>query len=520
MTFAVVFAVIIVVLSFFVYLKKNKYDGKDEFLQQEYVAPKSIRISHKENVSEKTKFEGCIDASGLFPIELLVLLHAPEYYVNEKNYPSFWSYKYNLGNVSVVLEKLVQKGFLKKETNLELNLSDLKISDLKLVLKNRSLPVSGKKEEIIRRVLQNVSLDDLDKSLTKQRYLRTEKGETSLKNAPYVAYFDKHSFGVSLSEISSFVHKKPLANFKDGFLEFLENDVKKHERKGDYGLCRNAKWSLMEFYKTENRLAEAYSVLLEIIFIDINDFLGNGFEKDSLQINIEYFFMRDSAMTIPHAAFELMDFFQSSLNISDEQLRQDMANLWFSFKIPYHVLSVGDCIEIYFSQKKDKLSKIKEIYSVRKFQNLVEENGTKSLVIGQLERGYKNLRVAQTASDSKDYLRSRLSFMKSVESFKQINAVVELEKVTEMYKKFVMTDPVFKDLAAVLVGKIKKNPGILQSDITSQMEPGDWGSLYDCDRPVAKEDVYYALYFADEFGIIVRKKKGRTYELFVKEHEK
>ncbi|MCQ2105469.1 MAG: SAP domain-containing protein [Fibrobacter sp.] len=167
MTFAVVFAVIIVVLSFFVYLKKNKYDGKDEFLQQEYVAPKSIRISHKENVSEKTKFEGCIDASGLFPIELLVLLHAPEYYVNEKNYPSFWSYKYNLGNVSVVLEKLVQKGFLKKETNLELNLSDLKISDLKLVLKNRSLPVSGKKEEIIRRVLQNVSLDDLDKSLTK-----------------------------------------------------------------------------------------------------------------------------------------------------------------------------------------------------------------------------------------------------------------------------------------------------------------------------------------------------------------
>ncbi|MCQ2105468.1 MAG: hypothetical protein MJZ26_06720 [Fibrobacter sp.] len=311
-----------------------------------------------------------------------------------------------------------------------------------------------------------------------------------------------------------------MANFKDGFLEFLENDVKKHERKGDYGLCRNAKWSLMEFYKTENRLAEAYSVLLEIIFIDINDFLGNGFEKDSLQINIEYFFMRDSAMAIPHAAFELMDFFQSSLNISDEQLRQDMANLWFSFKIPYHVLSVGDCIEIYFSQKKDELSKIKEIYSVRKFQNLVEENGTKSLVIGQLERGYKNLRVAQTASDSKDYLRSRLSFMKSVESFKQINAVVELEKVTEMYKKFVMTDPVFKDLAVVLVEKIKKNPGILQSDITSQMEPGDWGSLYDCDRPVAKEDVYYALYFADEFGIIARKKKGRTYELFVKEHEK
>lgn len=513
MVLIVVFAVIFIVLFCFMFLKKNKHD-EDDFFKQECVVSKNTPVANKVLNSKKSEFEGCVDSSGLYPVELLVLQYAPRYYANEKEYPSFWNYKYGLENVDAVLEKLVQKGFLKKELNLELNLNDLKIPDLKIVLKNNSLPVSGKKEEIVKRIVENISLDKLDKSLTKKRYLRTEKGEISLKNAPYITYFDKHSFGISLFELSTFVNKNPLADFKDGFLEIFDKDIKNHEKNGDYGLCRNAKWSLMEFYKAENRLMEAYFVLLEIIFIDINDFLGNGFTKDLLQIKIEYFFSDEPVMTIPPAAFELMNYFQSSLNISEEQLRQDMANRWIDFKIPYHVLSVNDCMEIYFSEKDDDLSKIKKIYSVRKPQNLMEKNGESSLIMGRLECGYKSLCIAQEASNSKDYLRARVSFMKSVESFKQIDAFFELEKAMALYKNFVKIDPIFKALVDVLLEVIWQNPGILQSDITGQLESKDWSALYGYNRPIVKDDVYYALYFADEFGLIMRKKKGRTYELF------
>ncbi len=34
-------------------------------------------------------------------------------------------------------------------------------------------------------------------------------------------------------------------------------------------------------------------------------------------------------------------------------------------------------------------------------------------------------------------------------------------------------------------------------------------------RPVLKDDIYYALYFADKFGHIIRVKKGRSYQLYL-----
>ncbi|MCQ2098371.1 MAG: SAP domain-containing protein [Fibrobacter sp.] len=514
MLLAIAFALIFLALLVFVFLKKNKREDDSEFIPQQHVVPKSTPVENKAP-SPRKSFEGSVDKYGLYPIELLVLLHAPNYYVDERNFPSFWRYKYEIENVIALLENLVQRGFLKKEMDLKANLGDLNVPDLKCILKNNSLPVSGKKEEIVKRILENIPKDSLDNSLTKKRYLRTEKGDASLQDAPYVAYLDTHSLNVSLFELSDFMSRKPSVNFKEGILELLKKDIKKHQRNSDYGMYRNAQWAMMEFYKAENRLADAYFTLLEIIFIDINDFLGNGFSKDLLQMNIEMFFKDEPVVTIPPAAFELMDYFQSSLNVSDQQLRLDMMNRWFDVKIPYHVLSVGDCIEIYFSEKNDDLSKIKEIFSIRKSQNLMDEKGVMSLVMGRLESGYRNLYTAQELSDSRDYLRARTNFMKSVESFKQAGATIELEKTIDLYKRFVKKDPIFKGLTNVLLNVINQNPGILQSDIAGRIESEDWSAQYDYNRPIIKDDVYYVLYFADEFGLISRKKKGRTYELYV-----
>lgn len=45
----------------------------------------------------------------------------------------------------------------------------------------------------------------------------------------------------------------------------------------------------------------------------------------------------------------------------------------------------------------------------------------------------------------------------------------------------------------------------------------EWPSLYGYDRPVVKEDIYYALCFAEKLGKIRRIKKGRSYELYIVE---
>lgn len=89
----------------------------------------------------------------------------------------------------------------------------------------------------------------------------------------------------------------------------------------------------------------------------------------------------------------------------------------------------------------------------------------------------------------------------------------ELEKATKEYEAFVRRDPIFEKLISILLPIIQAKPGILQSDIAKRAESMDWPTLYSYNRPVAREDIYYALYFADKFGRITRTKKGRSYEL-------
>jgi hypothetical protein len=137
--------------------------------------------------------------------------------------------------------------------------------------------------------------------------------------------------------------------------------------------------------------------------------------------------------------------------------------------------------------------------------------------MGRFDDAEYHLACARSAEKGGDYLGARMGYLKCVESLKQAGAITELEDAMGEYEDFVRRDPIFKKLIAVLIEGIKENPGILQSEITGRAEVMDWSRLYNYDRPIAKDDVYYALYFGDKFGYITRNRKGRSYELRVKE---
>lgn len=129
------------------------------------------------------------------------------------------------------------------------------------------------------------------------------------------------------------------------------------------------------------------------------------------------------------------------------------------------------------------------------------------------EDALMHLSWARQAEKQGDFLAARMGYLKCVECWKQAGDNAELEKATKEYEAFVRRDPIFEKLISVLLPIIQANQGILQSDIAKQAESMDWAALYSYNRPVAREDIYYALYFADKFGRITRAKKGRSYEL-------
>ena len=63
--------------------------------------------------------------------------------------------------------------------------------------------------------------------------------------------------------------------------------------------------------------------------------------------------------------------------------------------------------------------------------------------------------------------------------------------------------------------RIKETRGILESDITQEAVNLAWHDLYNRYRDLAKDDIRYALYFAERFSEIVRVKRGRSFQLFM-----
>jgi hypothetical protein len=124
-----------------------------------------------------------------------------------------------------------------------------------------------------------------------------------------------------------------------------------------------------------------------------------------------------------------------------------------------------------------------------------------------------HLSSARNSEQHGDYLAARMGYLKCVETLKQAGDTDDLTEATSEYENFVRRDPVFKKLLSVLLPFIEANPGIMQSEITKKFVSVDWSALYRYDRPVTREDIYYALYFADKLGHIKRTKKGRSYEL-------
>jgi len=136
--------------------------------------------------------------------------------------------------------------------------------------------------------------------------------------------------------------------------------------------------------------------------------------------------------------------------------------------------------------------------------------------MGRNEDAILHYEQAQSAEKQKDYLFARVEYMKCIESYKQAGDFDKLALVTKEYEDFVKNDPIFNQLKEMIIPFIRANPGIIQSEITSKFEQSNWQQLYDYDRPVMKDDIYYVLYFADKFGDIFRIKKGHSYELQAK----
>lgn len=261
-------------------------------------------------------------AEGLYAHEILGLSYAETFTPSQQEFQQFWWWQYGVKDVRGMLDSLQERGFI-TVGGAESAVRASKAADLKEFLKAQGLKVSGKKEELIERVLSEADRSAMESHFREETYVLTPKGKSVL--------------GANMAVVAA--HKDPSARVWDipeGDLNRApkSNDERwgdmnaaymNHVAAGDFGQARNVRFEMAKLLESEGRYPEALANLCGVMAHDLSG-AGNGY---NIQLFIQsvaptLFTYEGSPATIPPGIIKLAKKYQKASGFDDEELKSRM----------------------------------------------------------------------------------------------------------------------------------------------------------------------------------------------------
>lgn len=307
---------------------------------------------------------------GLYPHEILMLDYAHTFSTSSRNnhYQGFWYYEYSVEHPGAVLKSLEKRGFI-QPGDLRSAIQNLTVPMIKKELKAIGQKVSGKKADLIDRLLENASLEDLEKKFPVRFYELTESGQKELAENQYVPYLHRHKY-MSVWEMNDRLnHRNPNhASYRDLIWQFFNEESLKHLNKGDMGLYRNTRLNMYEFLFEEKKYEQAFNLLCEVIAYDLsgmgNDEFSDVGEKFRLQLMLEHDFpYSKSGITLPPAIKRWLANLQGRLELSDDDLREQLLHQFESISLYRQIFTNAECVDIVMAELNADTDVLNSIYS-------------------------------------------------------------------------------------------------------------------------------------------------------------
>jgi len=323
--------------------------------QSEDVIPVEVRLK-----------DAVASSHGLYPHEVLALDYAHSYYTEGNRYQGFWWYGYGVRDVDVVLRSLLERGFL-QVGNLQSAIENETGAVLKEELKKHGLKVSGKKAELVQRLLNEVSQDELNARFTKRTYQLTELGKQALEEEAYVPYIHRHpAEGLDIWSLNKIMHTPPHMSFRDKIWGYLNQRSIEHAAAGNFGLYRNCRYSMSVFLQEEKRHKDALGMLAEVVFYDLSG-LGNNFDLKYLDIYAgSYFPYKESIATTAPGIISAILQCQKELGVSEDELRTELLDRMEKLSVPLHLFTPEECVDIALLEIHEDVEGLTKIYAKAK----------------------------------------------------------------------------------------------------------------------------------------------------------
>lgn len=299
---------------------------------------------------------------GLYPHEVLVLSYAPRYCDGGNEYPGFWWYHYGIKDVTGILSSLQSRGFIQKGTIADAaNMEKLPV--IKEELKKHELKVSGKKADLIQRLVENVDEQELSKVFTKRPFALTKEGDALLKKYEWIPYIHSHNIeDLDVWNLTEIVQTPPYLKFRDKIWGYLNKRALKHSSEGNWGLYRNAQFEMSEFVKEEGKTLDALQILCEVISIDLSG-LSNSFNMEYLWITSEHYFpYENSLIKMAPGITGRVEKYAKELGWTEEELRAFLLKEQEKREKPLHIFTAAERVDIVMYEMTENKEALERLY--------------------------------------------------------------------------------------------------------------------------------------------------------------
>ena len=297
--------------------------------------------------------------NGLYPHEILMLSYAQQYIVGKNSFQNFWWNSYGVNNPAAVLNSLTSRGFL-AIGNVDTTVGKVRGAELKELLRSHNLKLSGTKEELVNRVLTEISTTELERLFPDRYYILTDIGLETVSLEPSILYIHQNPVdGLNIFSLGELVHTKPYMSYRDIIWSHLNNLGIQYISQGDFGLYRNCRFRMATFLEEEGKTIDALNLMCEVLFYDANNMM-NGFNPSYADIYLERI---DPELTcIPPGIIHEVQNYQKQLSMSDKQLWEFIKQSMSKIQNPVAPFTPDEAFEIVKAKVVGDESKLPKIY--------------------------------------------------------------------------------------------------------------------------------------------------------------
>ena len=302
---------------------------------------------------------------GLFPHELLALDYAPTFYSDAEtdSFQNFWYY-YGVNDVKALLSSLLKKGYL-RIGELSDALENETMVTLKRTLKNHELKTSGKKEDLVKRIIEEVPHDKLNDIYPRRPYRLTDLGKEALADGDYISYIHRNQFeDLNIWTLNKLVHSGQPKPYREKILEYLYERGSKHLSEDNYGLYILCLLGISKLLMEENKMESALEVLAKEVFYDLSG-LENNYDPKFLSISSLFPYDRSFAKISDHTT-DRIERCQKELGYSDEELKSFLIKQISSLKAPLQIFTAEECVQIVFWEREQNIKALNGLYNKAK----------------------------------------------------------------------------------------------------------------------------------------------------------